>query len=856
MSRPETHSTEALLAQFAWVQRLAYRLCADADLAQDISQEAILAGIQRPPHRSKSLRAWLSAVVRNQLHMAGRRQALRRELEKLADAPVESPSPASLLESVATQRLVVDAVMDLVEPYRTTILRRYFEDLSPAEIATRQGLSPATVKSRLARARAQLEQVLASRLGHDHSDGAGWQRALLPLAAQGALRLAEPAASGLPLPPSPPLPGPWPSIVVMSTQKAVLFGALTLVLVLCGIQLWNSADNTDPLAPGALSSPRLAAAELAPSAEEQTGPHSEAPRTGLVGIHAQEAETDPPPPEAPNEIRVRALVIDLQGEPVPGATVLRIQPDQPREQAQALGATNSQGVLEFVQQFEAAFLFVRSPTAITLIDGTVQPVGSSASPTIVVAPPRSVHGIVTAADGQPVVGAKVSYLSTVDPRTLLDRPLDRGSRLQWLAESGPGGVFHMDLVPELPGGILSANHVEHMEASLSVPQAGDQRVEIRLGDLADAADILVGRVLDGADSPVPGAFVSLGFGSAQSQADGRFQLNTAGEPGTTLRAVVRGLAPAVLVREEGEDWPEFIVLRLGQPALTIAGRVLDGDDAPVPGVHLSLLDPEVFGAVPLGPDRLQTMVVPVEAVMAGGDLGTETDGEGRFVIQGLQPRRYRIGLESKSDLRIGRSAWIEAGSKGVLLRLPSASEPVELMGVIVDDQNQPIPRLRLSVDRTLAGDAGADLPEITALGSSVLTELDGTFRFAPVQPGGLRLSVYGGAEYDFTMLDVDAFDDPSEIRIELPRSAAFFVEATDEGPHALNVLDDDGEEVGMLQIEGQGLFRTRRGLFTGRRSPVYRLPPGDYTLVLSTDGEETTRAPLTLVSGQVKAVDL
>ena len=49
------------------------------------------------------------------------------------------------------QRALVDMVLALDEPYRTTVLVRYFDDLSPNEVAERLGVPPSTVRSRLQR---------------------------------------------------------------------------------------------------------------------------------------------------------------------------------------------------------------------------------------------------------------------------------------------------------------------------------------------------------------------------------------------------------------------------------------------------------------------------------------------------------------------------------------------------------------------------------------------------------------------------------------------------------------------------------------------------------------------------------
>ena len=51
---------------------------------------------------------------------------------------------------MGVQRFIVDAVLELDEPYRTTILLRFFEELTPQQIA-RNTKSRSTVNTKSAR---------------------------------------------------------------------------------------------------------------------------------------------------------------------------------------------------------------------------------------------------------------------------------------------------------------------------------------------------------------------------------------------------------------------------------------------------------------------------------------------------------------------------------------------------------------------------------------------------------------------------------------------------------------------------------------------------------------------------------
>jgi len=74
---------------------------------------------------------------------------------------------------------VVRAVMQLEEPYRSTVLLRYLDGVSAAEIARRQGISPPAVRQRLARAVEKLRILMDAMSGGDRE---AWSLALIPIA--------------------------------------------------------------------------------------------------------------------------------------------------------------------------------------------------------------------------------------------------------------------------------------------------------------------------------------------------------------------------------------------------------------------------------------------------------------------------------------------------------------------------------------------------------------------------------------------------------------------------------------------------------------------------------------------------
>lgn len=172
-------TAEALLAHADWAHALARQLVQDVAAADDVVQEAWLAALRSPPDTGGPMRPWLATVLRNTAGQLRRRSASRSRREKAAARPEALPSAAELVEKAESQRGLVDKVLALPAPYRETILLRYFENASAADIARRLDVPAATVRWRLQKGLALLRELLdAERDG----DQRAWAMALLPLA--------------------------------------------------------------------------------------------------------------------------------------------------------------------------------------------------------------------------------------------------------------------------------------------------------------------------------------------------------------------------------------------------------------------------------------------------------------------------------------------------------------------------------------------------------------------------------------------------------------------------------------------------------------------------------------------------
>ena len=203
----------ALLAEQAFVRRLARSLVFDQDRADDVVQQTWLAALQTPLRDARAARPFLRRVVQSVASNLGRGERRRRQREAAATPADAAPSVAEVFERESMRQEVVSELAALAEPYRTTLVLRFFEDLQPHEIAARQKVPAATVRTRLKRGLEMVRVRLDAR--HD-GDRRAWALALLPLVKHGKEATAL-AGSGL--------------IGILLMKKLWMFAAIALLSV-------------------------------------------------------------------------------------------------------------------------------------------------------------------------------------------------------------------------------------------------------------------------------------------------------------------------------------------------------------------------------------------------------------------------------------------------------------------------------------------------------------------------------------------------------------------------------------------------------------------------------------------------
>ena len=172
---------EALLAEAAWLRRLALTLAGDPDDAEDLVQESWIAAWRREPDASRPLRPWLAKVVRDRSRMRRRAEARRVRREAAVSSDELGSAPDVVLDQVRLHRLLVDLVLELDEPYRSTVLARYVEGQSSAAIARRLSIPESTVRWRLHEALGRLR----ARLDEINGERKAWAPAVLAFAGKG-----------------------------------------------------------------------------------------------------------------------------------------------------------------------------------------------------------------------------------------------------------------------------------------------------------------------------------------------------------------------------------------------------------------------------------------------------------------------------------------------------------------------------------------------------------------------------------------------------------------------------------------------------------------------------------------------
>ncbi len=146
------------------VYNLAYRMLQNGPEAEDAGQEIFLRVYTKLAtyDRERKFLSWLLSIASNYcIDVLRRRRATLVTLDDVAFAvPSQAASPERLALDHEQRQIVLRAISQLPETYRLVTVLRYYHDLSYEEIEASTGLTEATVKTRLFRARRMLQDLL------------------------------------------------------------------------------------------------------------------------------------------------------------------------------------------------------------------------------------------------------------------------------------------------------------------------------------------------------------------------------------------------------------------------------------------------------------------------------------------------------------------------------------------------------------------------------------------------------------------------------------------------------------------------------------------------------------------------
>lgn len=853
-----------LLEQVSWIRRLAGELVADRELAEDLVQETCRVALERSPSEPGKLRQWLAEVLRNALRQHARSQGRRLAREVAAARPEALEATYKLVERVLLQREIVNAVLELEEPYRATVLLRFFEELPPREIARRTGDPLATVNSRLQRALARLRERLDDR-------NRAWAALLLPWV-RGIESFGPPTLL----------------TAVMNTKLVLALGAAALAAG--ALVFWKAPSESERTVPPSLAESPAPADALrgggsfgaGDEAAEEALPAAREPRAGSPAP-ARLAEA--PSTAEPEEWNVRLRVLDSSGAPLAGIAVCVEGGDQ------VLGTSGAGGWCVFPTRAERLELEALDPRWVTVHAGSPAR-SSSIDPVLVLAPAMTLVGTVRDEEGQPLSGANVRFELPDGFLTRFSEVLEASRPLGWRALSGPEGEFTFEHVPAVSGSRLGAVLAGYEREEIDAPEQDESGLElVLLRPRVQLEGSLGGEVLDWNGAPVEGARVGLGVVSVVSDEQGRFEIPLRRAlTSETLCAVKAGYLPARLERPGEPDgphsgWPDRVTLVLTGPALSIRGVVLDHEGHAVDQAKIWLHDPTPTAPIGMMPafaePQMAGATIPASALESEARLPEEdgdnfydwytdagepsalwnwvlTDATGHFELTGLDRRRYKLDVLCPDSLDVATSESFAAGETSAVIRLEAPDLFEEVGGRVLAEDGLPLSGMRVGLFRPMVDVrgrifGGRSQVVVVQPAGSVVTDDDGRYAFKDVPRQGASLSVRGDG---IVPTQVDVHDANQDIPVEMRCHMEIVLLEPVGRFDAISVTDGKGQGLDLLVLtEGSVNAWTSVPLVDGR-SGVVSLSSRARVLELYKDGVVVETRALDLLPGDVNRIEL
>lgn len=824
MSPPPIETlSESWHADDRWLRGLARRLVHDPGLADDLVQETWLTRLCRPDIGTVGM-GWLATVMRNRRLVAGRSAERRRRHEGGA-APTEAqPSTAEVVERIAVRHDVVRAVLSLDEPYRETVLLRFYEDLPPRRIAQRMGVPVSTVKTRLQRGIARLRDALDNRHGGDRH---AWTVALISFEKSSA------AATTL-------------GAMLMSLSVIGLTAAVVVVACLAFVD-----DETRDVNESVVAAPDVRAE--APALEERMPDvvRDVFVTSSPVAEVAPEAAPPAPPADAVWTGAVHGRLFDLDGRPIPfGAIAASVEVRDWREPGSLLGTetcgtakADADGRFVIEVQSPSAGLYCADPDRITVYAGTL-PDAPGLEVTVVVTARRVVEGIVSDENGTPIVDAEVSIELDRSADAFITAVLDRSTRQRFETRSAADGTFHFEAAPGCERASVRVDHAAYETTAVPLPADGVP-VRVVLSRPPHPARIF-GRVVDANGAAVEDAVVVHGHAFVHTDSAGRFELAADGiaAEDRSIRAAKAGHAPAELLRPP-EGFPSPLLLRLGPSPSAIEGIVVDAEGRPKGSVRVGVLDPSAFGVV-------DHVARNVEDVIGTSGEHVRTGDDGRFRLDGLLDRPYRlIALDLQTFDQVTTHA-IAPGATSVRIEFAGRGRLTDVSGRVVTRHGSPVAGARVAVGRRLHG--------VQYLGGSTgelllrpfrTTDAEGRFTIHDCPRSGVEIEV-DGAHVMPTYVPVEP---GADLRIVVPLRLHLRVETREPAARYFAIVDELDQRLTLMVFRGSTIRNGTTQMLEDGASPVVALSDAATTVVLySSDNAEVGRRPIVVADDDVIVV--
>lgn len=839
---PGEDLSQVLMQDAAWLRRLARRLAADGPRAEDAVQATLVSAWSTGQRRPS--RGWLATTLRNALRSEARGEARRRAREQAVAVPERQADDSATLERLELQQRVVAAVQGLDEPYRTTIVLRFLDGLSPRAIAARTDTPVKTVHTRVERGLAKLRGTLDRAVGND-PEALDWRAALLAL---------------------PGVSAGTTSVLTGVTAMGTLFKATTAT---AGVALLAGAVYV--LGPEADSGavPAVEAHPAASEVEVAAAVPASAPQGAERAAVTEEPEVTAPAAAAPVERLTSARVVDVEGRAVPGVRVVLQRGHESRE-----AESGPDGAVALILPLPAEADPARALDWLTVDDpdwlGLVQVEGPARDAELVVAPRVDVAGIVVDEDGAPLEGASVR----LDFPTVLELSLQGERRVlpehSRRATSAADGTFQLESATAVEGLYVQVRLAGYAGARERVAVPSPAPLEIVLSRSTAGERSVSGRVLTNDGHPVAGALVAARGDAAHSDEEGWFDVPVpeleelhlaAGQTTVDLWAVQPGSLPARHPLDLAAPLPDFVELRLGPEPLTISGRVVDPAGDPIGGAPVWISDLEEFGVVPEDAGGLTFLMHrSVEELLtedgeARQGVTVRSDDEGRFALTGLLDREYVVAALDERTLAVLPGLEVPGGTQGLTLVVAPQRPLTAVAGRVVSGAGAPLAGQRVRAmsnvhQRGLLTSHG--VPE-------VVSDEAGRFRFQGLSADGLVLQVVGEGIASDAQRRIDPAEDLLDLVLVAPFAARLKLRSDDPrfASGTVSLEDADGKALFVTQeLSGVRLGAAAFQLIEGR-SGVLHTDDRVRTIVLRSPAlDEPLRLPLRLEPGTLLELEV